>query len=603
MKVLAARHVGVLLELLDLKLKGTGARSMKALGQSILVLVFGVLAHGQATKMASATGGSSSPQGPVVTFEVSTRMVTVEVVARDHRGHFIPGLTSRDFQVFEQVPPKSKQYAQNIAALQAVSVSQLAAQSKGDLQVPSGVYTNLVSKQKVPVPSTALLVDGINTDFASHAQVHIQMARMLASIPADIPVAVFLLGRRLRMVQNFTTDPKLLKSALQTATGGLPNQTQINPGDDPDSTSAFLEGRPGFSELQGSVLRFEQETFAYSLDVRVKTTLAALQALAGYIAGYPGRKNLLWISSSFPISIGPESGHGLVGIRNYQSQIAAVTNALADAKVAVYPIDPAGVETYSFFQAGNSSGGDPATMISAMNREDQARKSRRLAMEQLARQTGGKVCTSDNDLGDCVKKAVEDGSSFYEIAYYPNTGAWHGEFHRIIVKTRQSGSLAYRQGYYASVESVPVGKDQKEGGAGLEWAACVDPLTSTSILMMAKEIPTDKAGRVKYLVAVDPETISFTPASDGSRDLTLNVAVCTFNKNGKPLQFVENAISRRLTEKEFVAVQVQHRFSHTFVLAPAVGTVAVRLLVEDVITGRLGSMNVPYIEPTSPALP
>ncbi len=48
-------------------------------------------------------------------------------------------------------------------------------------------------------------------------QVHMQMMRMLRQLPSNVPVAVFLLGDRLRMLQNFTTDPKLLQIALGEA--------------------------------------------------------------------------------------------------------------------------------------------------------------------------------------------------------------------------------------------------------------------------------------------------------------------------------------------------------------------------------------------------
>ena len=43
-----------------------------------------------------------------------------------------------------------------------------------------------------------------------------------------------------------------------------------------------------------------------SNDLRVKTTLEAFQDLAGYLAGIPGRKNVIWFSSAFPLVLFPE---------------------------------------------------------------------------------------------------------------------------------------------------------------------------------------------------------------------------------------------------------------------------------------------------------
>src|SRR6266536_2147246 len=93
-------------------------------------------------------------------------------------------------------------------------------------------------------------------------QVHRQMVHMLASIPEDVPVAAFLLGRRLKMIQNFTTDPKLLKGAVQkTSSVESDNATQVEPQDDPDALSAFLEDEPNFSASSLMALQqFERES-------------------------------------------------------------------------------------------------------------------------------------------------------------------------------------------------------------------------------------------------------------------------------------------------------------------------------------------------------
>ena len=43
---------------------------------------------------------------------------------------------------------------------------------------------------------------------------------------------------------------------------------------------------------------------ALSQDERARRTLAALAALARATSGYDGRKNLLWLSASFPLRLG-----------------------------------------------------------------------------------------------------------------------------------------------------------------------------------------------------------------------------------------------------------------------------------------------------------
>ena len=544
---------------------------------------------------AGSQPSSSSSQAP--TFRANSRLVTLEVVARDHHGQPVEALTADDFRIIEQVAPKHDQHPQKIAAFRAVTVTEIAAQDKGKLQLPAGVYTNLITLDKHPVPPTILLVDGLNTDRTSQMQVHQQMIKMLRSIPNDVPVAVFLLGRNLKMIQGFTTDPQLLKAALQKAqTVQTDDSTQVDPQDDPDALSASMEDMPNMPQATlNAVEQFERETYAAQMDQRVIITLDALRGIARYVAGYPGRKNLLWISSSFPIAIDPDVDLGFAGFRNYQEQMADVTTEFAESKIAIYPMDPAGLQVSSMFQAGTRvrGVGNPQRMGAQLAREDQSRYNREQTMDVLAEETGGIVCVNNNDLGDCVHKAMNDGSSFYEIAYYPDTGNWSGEFHKIIVKTNKSGvRLAYRHGYYA--QSQP--KDPKAADRLLEDAACRDLLNSTSLPIVAKQYSVGQPGKAQYVMAIDPNMLSFTSQSDGSRQLSLRIGVCTFDKSGKPMRFMQEAVNPKLTDKQYAAVLAQHGYPHSLVLSPGPGIASVRLLVQDVATGQMGSVNVPYTE-------
>jgi VWFA-related protein len=525
---------------------------------------------------------------PAVTIHAATHLVTVEVVARDHQGHAVTGLTQGDFQVIEQVAGKHEKQEQKIAVFRAVNMSQLAAKREEVVRVPPGVFTNVITTQKDPFPPTVLLIDGLNTEATSQMQVHRQMVRMLASIPDNVPVAIFLLGHSLRLIQNFTTDPKLLKDALQKAASGNANSlAQIDPRDDPDNLSAFLENIPADANVLPAIERFERENYAVEMDQRVQKTIDALRSIARYIAGYPGRKNLLWVSSSFPIMINPDKDFGLSQMRNYHPEVQEVANALSDANVSLYPMDPAGVRVQSVFNAGTQLRGD---MGSSIDREEQRQMNQMQAMQMLAEQTGGRICVNDNDLGDCVKKAVEDGSSFYEIAYYPDATGWHGEFHKIIVKTSRPGAhLAHRQGYYARTENS---LDQKSATSELQRAACLDLLTSTSITLGGRSVPADSAGTLKYLLVIDPKAVIATPVNN-SYHLALQLAICMFDKSGKPLQFMQQPLDRTLTAAEYASVRAQNGLLDSVVVPQNAAMAGLRLLVRDSVTGRLGSVNVP----------
>ena len=544
--------------------------------------------------------GTKDSSEPAVTFKTATRMVTVEVVAKDRQGQHVRGLTAADFQVLEQAPNRSKEkHAQKIVAFREVRVNDLASQTGSEIQKPAGVYTNLVTLQKNPVPPTIILVDGLNTAPEHQAQVHVQMLKMLRALPKDVPVAVFLLGHNLRLVQGLTNDPSILQTALDrlpTITAGVGEAT-MDPRDDPDTASAQLEamnqsgGRAVASaEVIEGAKRFEQFIYAAQMDRRVRETIDALSTLGRHLGGYPGRKNLLWISSAFPIALQPiDYVRDDLGLRNYSPQLRTLSSVLSEAKVAVYPINPAGVQANTFYAAGTRprdlSG--PGT-TDTLGRENLLLADQYGTMQVLAEGTGGRVCTGDNDLGDCVHKAVDDSSEFYELAYYPDSHNWNGEYRAITVKTKQPGlHLAYRQGYYTNPEG---GSGAKQEAAELQ-SACRDYLDATAIPIAAKIVPDNAADKTTFTLTLRLSDLTLTPASDGSRNLNVALAVCTFQRDGTPGQLLQYPMDRKLTADEFKSLEAAGSLSESLFI-PGPKPALFRLLVKDVPSGRLGSLRI-----------
>jgi VWFA-related protein len=585
---------------------------------------------------------TTATEAPV--FRVTTRMVTVDVVAKDKHGHTVPNLTAQDFQVFEQVAQKRGEHEEKIAGFLAVNHDAIVASSQQHaVKMPTGVYSNLVST-RLTVPPTILLLDALNTEGDSGTQARHQMVKMLTSIPPDTPVAVFILGHDLVLLQSFTQDPALLRDAAKKVmdtnldNGGigvdphddafsLSNQTNdmfggddeapagaapsntSSPGGGPPAAAGHPDGPPGGALQSAEIRRFEKEVFAADTDMRVRETLDALRAIARHVSGYPGRKNLIWISTSFPMTIAPDAtaqnNTSLSGTRNYGDLVAAATNALADAKVSVYPVNPAGLQTQSFFMATKapataSYGTAPYTEARTLNRESQARFSSEESMSEVAQQTGGKICINNNDLGECVKTAVEEGSTYYELAYYPDASNWHGEFHRITVKSTRPGlELSFRQGYYARATDagVKAAKDKAGNDPQLQEAACQDLLTSTTVLLVAQALPPDKPGLAKYFMNIDARMLTFSQGDDGKRNLKMAVAICSYDHTGKALQYFQQNVDQQFAEKDYAALRA---VPHAIEFTPAEGTARVRLVVRDATSGQMGSLDIPYAAPVAP---
>jgi hypothetical protein len=279
----------------------------------------------------------------------------------------------------------------------------------------------------------------------------------------------------------------------------------------------------------------------------------------------------------------------MAGQRSFWGDVAHLGNVLSDAQVAVYPVNLAGVETLTAFQAGARPGHVSGSGINAANtRQVQDIGGAQDTMMVIADGTGGKVCTGDNDLGDCVHKAVDDSSDYYEISYYPDSGDWKGDFRNIIVKTGLKGvHLSYRQGYYATPEG---NADTKVQAADMQ-SDCQDYLDATAVDFKATQVPSDTEGQLKFSLQIDSAALTIPPTSDGGHQVNVAVAVCTYNEKDWPQTLMNYPVNMALDAKKYETVATKGQLGVNIQI-PAPKPPAIRVLVKDVATGKLGSVYI-----------
>ena len=140
-----------------------------------------------------------------------------------------------------------------------------------------------------------LLLDTLNGDFAEQAYVKDQLLKYLARAQFTRPIAIFALEDRLVLLHDFTTDAAVLKSAVEKFKPPARN-----------NNAETVQSRASAFSTHGDFHTNERD---------IATTLNQLNALAKTLAGYPGRKNLIWLSESFPINLFPDSmANGASGI-------------------------------------------------------------------------------------------------------------------------------------------------------------------------------------------------------------------------------------------------------------------------------------------------
>jgi len=528
-----------------------------------------------------------------------TRLVVVDVVATNKEGA-VTDLKQDDFTILED----GKEQKIRVFNFQQPHPSSSGTAVVATAKPPENVYSN-VARFNSNSALNILLMDGLNTNLPHQAYVRDQMIRYLEKMPEGQPVAVYMLSTKLTLLQDFTDDPTVLKKVakeIKTSVSPLLD----NPAGGPDAEllpAGLADSGLLPAQMLGTMQNFEQERVAFQTDLRLKYTLNALTTIARALAGYPGRKNLIWISEAFPLTIDPNlelTGDTFAGTRNYGAEIAAAADSLIDAQIAMYPIDARGLVPSSLFDASNPgrdrfgrSMSRPGRMATAISAESAQLQSVHGTMQEMADRTGGRAFYNTNGIDSAIRKSIEDGSTYYTLAYYPENKNWDGKFRKIHVKVNRSGvKLRYRMGYYAVDPTLFAEKNQKQQDSAFALALSPDSPIATGLPFNALVIPPAEAApkTVRVNFGVDPHAISFERLPDGLQHAQLECTVQAFSVKGKLVRGTATTVKAALKPDTFSKV-MQDTFPCQQEIELEPGKYYLRLGVRDSRTGLIGTTN------------
>jgi len=397
----------------------------------------------------------STEKEPAPILKVRAHAVVVDVVVTRENGEAVTLLRKENFKVTED---GKEQFIDFFEEHFAKTLPPGALPPMPEL--PPNVYTNVP-----PVPESdsvnILLLDSLNTPVQDQSNVHKQIMDFLKTMEPGTRTAIFLLGSKLRFVQGFTTDASLLSKALNDKKNWPQKEILLRTRDDDADVTRqldFMRAAANGHTTGGmmAVLAGDHEVARYQLSQRVSMTLEALNYLARYLGGVPGRKNLIWFASSFPVVVFPNYGQ-MVTLNNdmhvQADDIKRTADLLTVSKVAVYPVGAEGMMNDHWLEANQdlSAAGHGGSLGRNIMGDSAERSNQIAAMEQLASDTGGKAFFNTNDLNKAVKRAIDDGAHYYTLAYTPTNNKLDGSYRRIEIKVSATGKYktAYRHGYNA----------------------------------------------------------------------------------------------------------------------------------------------------------
>jgi VWFA-related protein len=532
---------------------------------------------------ASATKlvGQPAPELPTeaqestLTIHQTVRRVIVDVMVRDANGKPVHGLTANDFSITED-KESQRILSFDVYDFDKASISR----APNAPPLPPGVFENI---PKVPErgPLYVMLLDLVNTETTDQMTARQQVLKFIQSKPAGTRFAVFVTTDKLYLEQGFTDDKDLLYAALNSK-------------------------RPKSHVPRVFMLA---RNYGYGDPY---TAVDMLTHIGEYLDGIPGRKNLIWVAGTFPLSSSPEEGNSPL-----PDQIKEAINALAQAQIAVFPADVRGVDPNP----------DAGTYVAS-----------KAAEEEIATLTGGRAFFSDNGLMDILNTATEDGGNYYTLTYSPPAYTGDGKCHNIGVKLNQEKyQLSYRHDYCrVPLVSTTTEEDQRNAksaavavplqagdvlqgnikpgapmlhdlvfSAHLRTEGGVVTATPTQMVLLEEQSAFYRShSRNRPLkplppVKVQTYTVDYrvldpqfkVAAEHGGPKATLEFAVAAFDEDGKVLNgIVNDGVPEESTQPAENKAGLYRL--HQSLIVP-IGAKSIRIGVRDRINDRMGTLEVP----------
>jgi len=579
--------------------------------------------------VAGQAPAAADTESPVATLKLNVRTVLVDVVVTDKNNQAVPGLQKEDFQVFEDGKPQTvsffePSFAAAPGAANAASVPPL----------PPNTFTNV----PVVMPSNSvnvLLMDALNTPMPDQAYVHKEMVRYLASIPPGVRIGIFLLSERLRIIQGFTQDSAVLRASINrlaanpSSSALLPTVAGTNASDTAVNmieTEAVAEGYggtpdPTLEAMAAGLQQFVDQEAGFEANQRLLLTIQSLQQIARYLAGVPGRKNLIWFAGSFPACLPAVTSENELtnGGCPYDKQVEQTMAMLADSRISIYPIDATGLMTHTLYTAENSKiSGVPTNFqgvttgqASSLNSDSQGNALNMITMDELAKKTGGTAHYNGNDLKGALAADIDNGSRYYTLAYTPTNRKEVGKERKIEIKSVSGNyKLSYRRGYFEetpkelrAAEAAPA-KDPLRplmdrgmpGFTELRYRMKVAPAAAqpAADAAHAGDNPSLSGPLTRYTVnfSLATDGINLFPGPDGVRRRTIEVALVAYSQAGQPLNWETRSINLAIRPEQDAIAETSGIPFHFDIDAPP-GDVYLRTGIYDSSSSKAGTLEIP----------
>ena len=485
---------------------------------------------------------SSSDHPGTYTYQVNARMVVLDVVVTDSRGHIVDNLAAKDFQVYQD---------KALQTIHSFDVHRTLAQSA---VIPIHSTAEL-DKLEPDAPVSILVLDELNTKFVDEAFTRYSLKKYLDAQSETLEQPTMLVAvnfEHFMVLRDYTTSKSEILAALD-------HHLAENP--------------------------WKADTNAFQTD-QFNGSFASLLRVAQATAGHPGHKNLIWVGTGFP-SIDPTALMSSVA-EALKAAIETCTNMLRDSRITLFTIDPAGLA------------------VSAPTQDDfgfdnQDPFGGQFDFNTMAIATGGKAFFGRNDVDKLIGTSIDAGANFYTLAYVPSDNDDATAFHHIrVVMNDPSLTASTREGYYAHAPPIPPAANE----AGKSSDRLIFDLATASNSMLVYDavpftIARDPVHPDSFDMQVKPSDIPWDDTDPQTLTADIAWVVETFDKKGKMLNHQAKMVEAQ-SKAQSAGSPPPIRGLTLHVDIPTAPPVArVRFIIRMNRTGKIGAQNIFLVDPAT----
>jgi VWFA-related protein len=544
-----------------------------------------------------------SPQGVI---RITVKLVQVDAVVIDSKGHQVTNLKPEDFEVLEDGRPQT---ITNFSYIRLAAPASREAPAQSPPVAPGVPSVLPVRLRPEQVRRTiAIVVDDLHIRFENTVYVRRALEKFVDENiqPGDL-VAILRTSGGIGALQQFTNDKRLLSAAVERVRyylhggWGLPGGSiSLPPGaeDSGDSTHSQTEERHAAKSLKEAGQR-ESE---FRMQITTAGTLSALDYVMRGLRDLPGRKAVVLLTDEIPV---PYSEESLV-----QRRLQELADLASRSATVVYTIDTRGLPTLQLTAADDLSGLPPidAGLSSVepspsdaaralMSRRVQYFESQRISAS-LADLTGGVFIHDNNDLAGGMREVMDDLKGYYLIGYKPpadtfKTGKNGRAYHHIRVKVKVPGlHVRSRTGFYGIPDEAtrPIHRTRDEQ----LHAAVTSPFDTSGVHVELASQFVNGGGKdslARLWLHIGARDLTLQDAPNGSKKAAIDVLALTFGDNGTVVNGLNRTFTGSFRPYQLEALRklgVNYRMD---VPIKDPGGYQLRVAVRDVASERVGSAS------------